>query len=189
MSDLKQELLEAKLALFCMIDQFMYEVTDETGAEYFDDYCESAGEHAFAVLGFEGDRISKEEFYRRYDDLENELRQMYGNKYTSDKLGWYIENKIEQCNNSDDTFKTDIVLRLYGEELHQLGFENIPSALELQAAIYDAIETASKQNLAKQICETMGIAWNENATKATLHGVPVVPADIGRAFNAKVQFD
>lgn len=68
-----KELLEAKVALCKMIGQFMYERTDDDGVEYFDNYCESAGEWAFSVLGFEEDSIPKTEFYRLYDQLMNEL--------------------------------------------------------------------------------------------------------------------
>jgi hypothetical protein len=51
----------------------MYERTDDDGVEYFDNYCESAGEWAFSVLGFKEDRIPKTEFYKLYDKLMNEL--------------------------------------------------------------------------------------------------------------------
>ena len=57
MVDMNKELLEAKVGLCKMIVQFMYERTDDDGVEYFDNYCESAGEWAFSVLGFEEDRI------------------------------------------------------------------------------------------------------------------------------------
>ena len=50
---MNKELLEAKIGLCKMIIQFMYERTDDDGVEYFDNYCESAGEWAFSVLGFE----------------------------------------------------------------------------------------------------------------------------------------
>lgn len=70
---MNKELLEAKIGLCKMIVQFMYERTDDNGVEYFDNYCESAGEWAFSVLGFEEDRIPKTEFYKVYDQLMNEL--------------------------------------------------------------------------------------------------------------------
>ena len=147
MDELKEELLQAKLALFSMIDQFMYEVTDENGVEYFDDYCESAGEHAFSALGFEEDRISKEDFYRKYDELDAELRKMNGNDYFPNRLQWYQEDKAKQTKSAFDTYKSDIILRVYSEDLKLLGFDEIPPTVDLQLAIYDAIEIASKVQL------------------------------------------
>ena len=67
------QLLEAKRALFSMVNQFMYTSVDDSGQEYFTTDCESAGEHAFKALGFETDVISKEEFYKAYDALNAEL--------------------------------------------------------------------------------------------------------------------
>ena len=62
---MEEKLLEAKIALCKMIAQFMYERTDDDGVEYFNNYCESAGEAAFSVLGFEDDIIPKTEFYKK----------------------------------------------------------------------------------------------------------------------------
>lgn len=88
---LEKELLRHKLALFAMIRQFMYSVTDENGVEYFDDYCESAGEKAFSALGFEHDRISKEEFFKRYDECRAELCEINGVKNAYSLLEYYKE--------------------------------------------------------------------------------------------------
>lgn len=88
---LKKELLRHKIALFKMIHQFMYTVTDENGIEYFDDYCESAGEAAFDALGFEHDTISKEEFFKRYDECRTELCEMNGIKNVYSLLECYKE--------------------------------------------------------------------------------------------------
>lgn len=89
-----KELLYAKLALFKMIDQFMYETTDDDFNEYFDDYCESAGEAAFSVLGFEDDRIRKEEFYQRYDELFNEIYELnHGEPSTISRFEYYLKEK------------------------------------------------------------------------------------------------
>lgn len=88
-----EELLEAKWALCKMIVQFMYENTDENGIEYFDNYCESAGEAAFAVLGFKEDRISKTAFYELYDKLNNELFMLRtGKPYPVSHLKCYLED-------------------------------------------------------------------------------------------------
>lgn len=90
--NMDKELLEAKIALCKMICQFMYEHTDDDGIEYFDDYCESAGEAAFSVLGFEEDRIPKTEFYKLYDELCNELFMLRnGEPYPVSYLEWYME--------------------------------------------------------------------------------------------------
>ena len=81
--------LRAKLALFKMIDQFMYSGVKEDGTEYFDDYCESAGEMAFTVLGFEDDRVSKEEFYAAYDKLLAEIAELNGTEVSFSHLEYY----------------------------------------------------------------------------------------------------
>ena len=89
---MEKELLEAKIGLCKMIIQFMYEYTDDDGVEYFDNYCESAGEWAFSVLGFEEDRISKTEFYKLYDQLMNELFMMRtGEPYPISHLDGYMK--------------------------------------------------------------------------------------------------
>ena len=89
---MEKELLEAKIGLCKMIDQFMYERKDDGGVEYFDNYCQSAGEWAFSVLGFEEDRIPKTEFYKVYDQLMNELFMLRtGEPYPISLLECYIE--------------------------------------------------------------------------------------------------
>lgn len=137
-----RELLYAKLALFKMIDQFMYEVTDETGTEYFDDYCESAGEHAFSVLGFEDDRITKEEFYRKYDELSAEICEINGVTPVISTLDYYLKEKKEKEPTVNSYYHTDIMLRIDSEDLRLLGFKEIPNELDIKLAIYDAIESA-----------------------------------------------
>lgn len=88
-----EKMLEAKIALCKMISQFMYERTDENGVEYFDNYCESAGEAAFSVLGFEEDMIPKTEFYKLYDKLSNELFMLRtGEPYPISHLECYLED-------------------------------------------------------------------------------------------------
>lgn len=90
--DLEKELLIHKLALFKMIHQFMYSVTDKDGVEYFDDYCESAGEAAFSALDFEDDRITKEEFFRRYDECRTKICELNGVENDISFLEYYKEN-------------------------------------------------------------------------------------------------
>lgn len=89
---MNKELLEAKIALCKMIDQFMYERTDDDGVEYFNNYCESAGEWAFSVLGFEEDIIPKTEFYKLYDQLMSELFMLRtGKPYPISHLEYYMK--------------------------------------------------------------------------------------------------
>jgi hypothetical protein len=89
---MNKELLEAKIGLCKMIIQFMYERTDDDGVEYFDNYCESAGEWAFSVLGFEEDRIPKTELYKLYDQLMNELFMLRtGETYPISHLECYLK--------------------------------------------------------------------------------------------------
>lgn len=89
---MNKELLEAKIGLCKMIDQFMYERKDDDGIEYFDNYCQSAGEWAFSVLGIEEDRIPKTEFYKLYDQLMNELFMLRtGEPYPISLLECYKE--------------------------------------------------------------------------------------------------
>lgn len=125
----------------------MYEVTDENGIEYFDNYCESAGEHAFSVLGFEDDRISREEFYRRYDELMNELYEINNLPYTGNYLRWYLEEKAKKSNKTpfENYNKSFIRLVITKEDLEFLGFDHIPSDIDLKCAIYDAIELAGER--------------------------------------------
>ena len=85
-------LVEAKEALFSMILQFMYQTTGDDGQEYFDDYCESAGEKAFTVLGFSEDRIKQEDFYRAYDQLEDERRRI---QHLYPRSWSYLESYLE----------------------------------------------------------------------------------------------
>lgn len=92
--ELQKENLCLKRALFKMIDQFMYE-TKQDGIEYFDNYCESAGEAAFSELGFKEDRITKEEFYKQFDEINNELWKQNGNigDYPISYLQYYLEHE------------------------------------------------------------------------------------------------
>lgn len=92
LDNLEKELLMHKLALFEMIHQFMYSVTDENGVEYFDNHCESAGEAAFSALDFEEDRITKEEFFRRYDECRTKLFELNGIKNEVSFLEYYKEH-------------------------------------------------------------------------------------------------
>jgi len=97
-----KEILRMKLALFSMIDQFMYEVTID-GVEYFDDYCESAGEKAFSCLGFEDDRISKTEFYNKYDDIRNQLFHIIDNDWKDEYV--FSDYHRNKSTNTDDLMR------------------------------------------------------------------------------------
>ena len=59
----------------------------------------------------------------------------------------------------------------------------------LQALAYERGEATDVRVVARTICDEHSIAWDEDATEATLNGAPVTHDDIGRVFNAKVQFD
>lgn len=115
----------AKLALFKMIDQFMYCGINEDGTEYFDDYCESAGEMAFSVLGFEEDRISKEEFYAAYDKLSNQIREMNG--VESDSVS-YLEHYRSEWKKKQSRSKSDILFEATERDLGNKSDRNCENA-------------------------------------------------------------
>lgn len=69
---MEKEILECKLALIKMIYQFMY-TTNIDGEVYFDNYCESAGESAFKVLGIKNDQIKVRELCELEEKLSREL--------------------------------------------------------------------------------------------------------------------
>lgn len=71
LSKMDDELLEAKLVIFKLLDQFMY-ITTDNGKEYLDNFCEYAGERAFMNLGIKSDRIPRAEFYKLYDEYRAE---------------------------------------------------------------------------------------------------------------------
>ena len=39
------------------------------------------------------------------------------------------------------------------------------------------------REIARQVCEEMGIEWNENSTEATINGRPMTSEDLWRAFD------
>lgn len=97
----KEKYLEAKEALFAMIDQFMY-TTSHNGEEVFYDQCEHAGEMAFGVLGFKDDIISKREFYRLYDKNSNAVREVRGAApMPFSREEWYLEDLAERQKRRD----------------------------------------------------------------------------------------
>ena len=69
---MEEQLLKAKLALVKMIHQFMY-TREINGEEYYDNYCESAGEFAFSTLGIEENIIKVESLWKMQDDIQKEL--------------------------------------------------------------------------------------------------------------------
>ena len=62
------ELLKAKDAIFRLIGQFHRASRHDNGELYIYDYCESALERAFTVLGIEEDYIPLYDFCRMWED-------------------------------------------------------------------------------------------------------------------------
>lgn len=71
--DKNLELLYAKDAIFKMISQFCHAVTDGNGNYYISDYCESALETAFIVLGIEDDEIELMEFCKMWEENNRKI--------------------------------------------------------------------------------------------------------------------
>lgn len=68
------ELLYAKDAIFRLIGQFHRASKFEDGEFYMYDYCESALEHAFTVLGIEEDYIKLMDFCKMWEDNDRAIR-------------------------------------------------------------------------------------------------------------------
>lgn len=62
------ELLKAKRAIFKLIGQFHHATKREDGELYIFDYCESALEAAFDVLGIKDDYIKLMDFCQMWED-------------------------------------------------------------------------------------------------------------------------
>ena len=62
------ELLKAKEAIFKLIGQFHHATKFDDGELYIYDYCESALESAFNVLGIEEDYIKLRDFCQMWED-------------------------------------------------------------------------------------------------------------------------
>lgn len=105
--DIEKELLFAKLALFKMIAQFMYETKDNDGDECFWNYSESAGEAAFSVLGFPDDIIKKSDFYRRYDELEENLAKINGITKSFSYAEWYQKDFEKRKRNNETAIQKE----------------------------------------------------------------------------------
>ena len=67
------ELLYAKDAIFKMISQFCHAVTDDNGNYYISNYCESALESAFTVLGIEDDNIELMKFCKMWEENNKKI--------------------------------------------------------------------------------------------------------------------
>lgn len=83
-----EELLFCKLALFKMLDQYGF-IRDG----FISDIGESCFEAAFTALGFEASEIPLEEFYRRYDIVQNDYWvTKFGFKYPTSHLDFYLKH-------------------------------------------------------------------------------------------------
>ena len=71
-TDEHKRLLQCKVALFKMLDQFGWQ-TEFNGEHCICTLCESAGEWAFNALGLADDPITMEKFYTEYDKVWAEL--------------------------------------------------------------------------------------------------------------------
>lgn len=81
----KLEILKAKQAIFKMIGQFCYPTEFKDGKLYIYDYCESALESAFNVLGIEEDYIPLMDFCKMWEDNERAIWKICrpNDEYTS----------------------------------------------------------------------------------------------------------
>ena len=70
------ELLYAKDAIFKMISQFCHAITDDNGNYYISDYCESALESAFTVLGIEDDNIELMKFCEMWEENNKKIEEI-----------------------------------------------------------------------------------------------------------------
>lgn len=78
MGDLRKENLMLKIALCKMVRHFMYRTT-VNGVEFFDNFCESAGEKAFESLGFKKNLVKVKEIENLEEQLGKTLLTL--NKY------------------------------------------------------------------------------------------------------------
>lgn len=67
-----RKLLDAKRAIFKMIAQFHHPTMFDDGELYIYNYCESALEAAFEVLGIEEDYIPLMDFCKMWEDNDRE---------------------------------------------------------------------------------------------------------------------
>jgi len=84
----QKQILDLKIALCQMIMQFMHTSVSEDGVEYFDNYCESAGEAAFSILGLTEDRVPKRAFYHLFDHLLQERGRCSNGEYYRLPYSW-----------------------------------------------------------------------------------------------------
>lgn len=75
-----KELLYAKDAIFKMIYQFCVPMKFDDGKLYIHNYCESALEAAFSVLGIEENCIELMEFCKMYEDNDRAIWALYSNE-------------------------------------------------------------------------------------------------------------
>ena len=75
-----RKLLEAKNAIFKMIAQFHHPTMFDDGELYIFNYCESALEAAFDVLGIEENYIKLIDFCKMWEDNDREYWALNSNK-------------------------------------------------------------------------------------------------------------
>ena len=73
MNETNKDLLRAKDAIFRLIGQFHRASKFDNGELYMYDYCESALEHAFTILGIEEDFIPLLDFCKMWEDNNRAL--------------------------------------------------------------------------------------------------------------------
>jgi hypothetical protein len=94
--DLEVKYLYAKDALFRCISQFGYETLNDKGELCLYDLCESALERAFSSLGIEEDIITKEDFYKLWDENNAKLKALNQPTIQLSYYQTYMENKDEE---------------------------------------------------------------------------------------------
>lgn len=164
----KLEELRSKLVVFKMIAQFMYSTTDEDGVEYFDDYCESAGEAAFGFLGFKDDRISKEEFYAEYDKLLREMSALDGVDRNWNLEDWYKKDKAER----DEHRNNELLLKAEETNWGEICF-NYGEWLSTSYTIYkngrfEIVKSFDKKENDKSLTEEYELTYSGKIQEADL---------------------
>ncbi len=110
---MNKELLYAKKAIFGLIDQFCIPTTLDNDDElYMYDYCESALEQAFNVLGIPEDLIKLQDFCQMYEDNDRAIWNMLrpNDPYmwlTADLRYKYFKEKYERWVRSIDEIADD----------------------------------------------------------------------------------
>ena len=103
-----KKLLKAKLAIFKLIAQFHHPTKFHDGELYIYNYCESALESAFEVLGIEDDYISLMNFCRLWEEVDREYRgDEQFNGITADIRYEYMKKDYESWEKAIDYLGKD----------------------------------------------------------------------------------